>query len=114
MAKRKCLVQVSVPGERSDNMCLDKYPEVQGLISALKKNNIEYVRCDSIMGWGNLNQDWIEFKCELETSWSWPRLLFMDDSEAEEFFQKLHHGRLLMMLSYIEEKDGKTEYVPYH
>ena len=87
---------------------------IHGTCEIMKANNIAYQRVDSVVSWGNMNQDWIEFECELETSWGWPRLLFMSEDRAEDFFRRLQNGKLILMMSYIEEKDGKKEYVPHH
>ena len=121
MSKVNALVQISVPGFTRRwvdkdfldyNTCLEDDPAIKWLLTLVTKAGLEWNKCDTIAGWGCLNQDWIEFTCDIETSWSWCKPCFIvDGSDAEKyFFELLDHGKLIMMVHYVE--DGK--YIPHH
>lgn len=111
MSKVKCHCLVTVPGTYCD---IHDHPLIRVLKQELKGCDIESQIVDACMGWGCLDQDWLEFNCEVDTSYGWPRFIPFD-SELNEHYQKLfHYGKLLLMLSYIVEKeDGTKKYIPH-
>ena len=101
-----CLMNITIPGTQSsprdDN-------NIKQLMSILDKHGIEHNFFDTIPGWGCLNQDWLEFKCEADTSFDWCTIVAFSEIEKEWLTTMLHTGKLLMHVRYIGEK----EYIPH-
>jgi len=121
MSKVKALVSVSVPGftrrwvekdSQDYNAFLEGNLAIKWLIELLDRNEIKWNKCDTIAGWGCLNQNWIEFICDIETDWSWCKPCFIIEGSAVEkyFYELFDHGKLIMMVHYI---DG-DKYIPHH
>ncbi len=101
------LLAFSVPGT---SVSLRDNPLIKALIVLLDERGIEHQFVDNVAGWGCLNQDWLEFTAEVETSWGWCYPTFIPQNEWETtWFPALHEGRLLMQVYY--KKDG--ELVPH-
>jgi len=113
--KTRASISVSVPGTFQS---AKKSQLLEVLQEDLEKAGIESHFVDTIPGWGNLNQDWLEFECDIETSWGWCKILplsmvkdqYYDNLWEDFYFDLFHHGNLLMMVHYISE-DG--EYIPH-
>ena len=111
MSKVYCHCMVTIPGT-CHNIHDDCFLRV--LKQELKEHDIESQFVDTCMGWGSLNQDWLEFNCEVETSYGWPTFVPFDSATNDHYRQLFHYGKLLLMLSYIVEKeDGSKEYLPH-
>lgn len=104
----EALINISTPGTFSD---LKQNPIILELISILDKHSIKHRFVDTVVGWGNLNQDWLEFVCDIETSWSWCKLTSLTDEEWKTLYDRLTSGLIIMMIHY-KTKDG--EYIPHH
>lgn len=116
MAQKKALVAVTVPGFLGQDewrLDFEDHPVMFWMKFLLKKHKIEHHRCDNMPGWWNLNQDWIEFVCDVETDWSWVKPLFLRDDEWNKMFVLLTRGDLIMQVRYKVEENGKTEYIPH-
>lgn len=101
MPQIRSLVSVSVPGSLGPSewlIPLRDHPVISWVISLLDRNKITYQQCDTIQTWGNCDQDWIEFTCDVETSWSWCKPSFLNDEEWNIFFVLLNRGDLLMQV----------------
>jgi hypothetical protein len=114
MSKKLALVSVSVPGDIPEDSRLTEQPAIAWLESVLEKNNIKSHVVDTVMGWGNLNQDWLEFRAEIETSWSWCELCCLSAEESETFRSYLSDGKLLMRIYYIKNEEGKETFIPHY
>jgi hypothetical protein len=85
-------------------------PKIKHLCDMLKLMDINYQKVDTVAGWGCLDQDWIEFEREVETSYGWCSI-----KGLEAFHDYFHEGSLLMHLSYVKvNKCGQKEYTPHH
>lgn len=115
MAKILSLVSISVPGgTTAEGVGIEDNPHIKRLVQSLDRAGIEYKEVDSFPGWGNLNQDWIEFSCEITTAWSWCKPTFLWESEWKALFAALATGQLIMMVQYkIHKEDGTYQYVPH-
>jgi len=113
--KTKAFIYVTIPGSvvsAKRNWLLET------LQKDLKRAGIESQFVDTVGGWGNLNQDWLEFKCDIETSWGWCEILPLSSLKDESYdnlwkdfyFDLFHHGNLLMMVYYVSD-DG--ELIPH-
>lgn len=103
-----CLLCISCAGTKTP---LREHPQAALFMKALEGKGVEFKVVDTVAGWGCLNQDWIEFRCEVETSWSWCRPTIFSEAEWEFWFEQFHSGVLLMHVEY-ETADGKL--VPHH
>lgn len=110
--KTLALIDISVPGNW--NVPLTSMPPVRWLIGVLYKYGISHNVVDTVSAWGNLDQDWLEFRCEIETSWSWCVLLPLNEQERDLCYKLLAEGKLIMQVHYIEENNvGETNYIPH-
>lgn len=104
---KTALIAISIPGKFDDDddmsMHFTDHPLLAWLTSLLTKYNIEWQKVDTNLGWGNLNQDWIEFTTEIDTSWSWCKLNILTEKESKILFALLQRGELLMTVHYREK-----------
>lgn len=115
----KALVYISIPGKWTEEdegilLHLTDHPIILWIISVLEKNRIPYQSVDTIAGWGNLNQDWLEFRTEVETSFGWCRPTIFSPKENRLFLNLLNRGEILFQLSYIQEKNGEESFIEHH
>lgn len=116
--KTLCLVSLTIPGTRKEHR---NHPFLIELTQKLEELGISSHSVDTIPGWGNLNQDWLEFNCEVYTSWGWCVLVPLIGIPypgaswdwATEFHKQLHDGSILMHLSYIRETETGKDYIPH-
>lgn len=107
------LIDISIPGRS-----LRHSKEIEDLVGYLEECRIPWRAVDSVLGWGNLNQDWIEFEAEIETSWGWCEVKFTE-GERQKFIwgwlkENLESGKFLMHIMYKAIKaSGEVEYVPH-
>lgn len=117
----KCFICVSIPG---DCERLHDNGLIKQLIKDLEDVGIKPTIADTLDGWGCLDQDWLEFECDIDTSYSWVKLLpfvGMEDKYIREgkdlndyYWELFHFGKLLMMVWYIEKDEkGNKKYIPY-
>lgn len=118
MSKVNALVQLTIPGTIEN---VNDSPIVKQILLILDSMGIEHKSFDSVQGWGSLNQDWIEFKIEVDTDYGWCSIvpfegLVTDDYHdfwKEYVWPALHYGKLLMKVYYIEEENGVKKYIPH-
>lgn len=107
----RCLVLLSVPGtgaRAARNIMWHKWEE------ALKFTETSYRKCDTAMGWGCLNQDWIEFEDDCITSWDWVKPLSLI-GYWDGLYQDLEDGKIIMLIYYkVPNEGGGFDYVPHH
>ena len=91
------LVQITIPG--TINSAKDDV-FIQTFKKELAKCGITGVFVDTIINWGCLNQDWLEFGCDVESSYGWCQLSIPDLPEKlnKEFQERLHAGLILMQV----------------
>jgi len=93
-----CLVSVSCPGTKTP---LRNNTTLKPIVRILDAHEIAYQFVDTMAGWGCLNQDWLEFTCVVERSWSWCKPNFLSDKEWTEIWHPmLEEGKLLMQIHY--------------
>lgn len=104
----RCLIDITQPGRSREH--------IPWLTSMLARYGISFKEVDTVMGYGNLNQDWIEFECEVETSWGWCKPTFLDLRDWGALVDALEHGRLIMMAYYVTQDDphGERKFIPHH
>jgi len=99
----KYIVDVSIPGTFSS-------PQENEHIKKLQKDlayiGIKAKFVDSVLGWGCLNQDWLEFESEIDISWGWCQ--FFKGELGKYYEECFHHGHLIMILHYIDD-NGKLQ-----
>jgi len=83
------------------------------IVGWFRECGIEVRKVDTVAGWWNLNQDWYELECEVETAWDHVRPKCLRDDLWEELFNHLHFGNVIMQVHYVSEKDGKREYISH-
>lgn len=114
------LVSITIPGKGIQHG-LNSYPTTPQLqIEAiLREAGVELHYCDTKLGWGMTNQDWIqcEFKPEeFETNtngWCYPKRL--TPASESKWMRLFESGQLVMMVDeIIETIDIKTEYIGHH
>jgi hypothetical protein len=106
MSFTKCLICISAPGTSAK---LESNPYIGKLIRQLDKKRIKWQKVDSMMGWGCLNQDWIEFTAPVLTSYGWCEI------KGLEYLTDLFiEGKLLMSLCYIKEVPASVEHIQHH
>lgn len=98
--KMEALVQISVPGTVYE---IRNHSIIERFQSLLDANNIKHNIVDTVPGWGCLNQEWVEFETEIDSSWGWAEFNKMpndgkDGFSAEYIKKLLHEGKLIMML----------------
>jgi len=98
---RLCLVSISCPNMKKSKPS----PSIKMVMKDLESHDINYSYVDTIQGWGNLNQDWLEFKRQMDLSWSWCLPSCLNSKQKKLWFKALNSGKLFMMVSYIEQ-DG--------
>jgi hypothetical protein len=105
---KNALIYLTVPGT------IDKPRNnffLRSLRERLQAEGIEAKFVDTIPGWGCLNQDWLQFRTTIETSWGWCHLsdlaemgseFFPRDEEnwADKVQDLLHAGKLVMQVYY--------------
>lgn len=94
----QALLNLSTPGFYHDGF-------MKKLASVFEKHGIETKKVDTVLGWGNLNQHWLELTCEIETSWDWCKPTVLNDEEWNWFHSALSCGMYIMMV-YYKDKDG--------
>ena len=92
------LVYLSSPGQW-DEVLMDRVKKM------FSYHDISLRKCDTVSGWANNNQDWLEGDVQVELSWSWGRPVCLSDVEWNWFLNKLATGKLLMMFFYKKD-DG--------
>lgn len=70
------------------------------LMDEMKQMFPKHLRCDTIMGWGCLDQDWLEITTDIDTSWGWCKPLSITDDQWNRLYQLLESGQMLMMVHY--------------
>lgn len=94
----KALLSFSTPGKWNKDL-------METLKKAFAECGVEGKKVDTVLGWGNLDQDWFEVKTDIETNWGWCRPTVLPDLVWNWLYNKLKDGELLMMVHYITE-DG--------
>lgn len=131
MALMQAIISLTIPGTYRN---AQQDPFLLHLEEVLNKAGIEAGFVDTVSGWGCLDQNWLEFTCEVDTSWGWCDIvplknLILDPSEDLEFPRRhwwvvgvdkrswndelqrlLHFGQVLMMVHYKKGEDV----VPHH
>lgn len=103
------LVSMSCPGTK---IPLRENKALEPVLRLLKEHGIAHEFVDSMLGWGCLNQDWVEFTCEMEMSWGWCKPEFLTEQEwVEVLYPLLVNGQVLMQVYY---KKGDGELVAHH
>lgn len=97
MSKMNCVLNITSPGTR---VPLEENPDIRTLQEMLSRAGIVYKRVDTIPGWYNLNQDWLEFEDVVETHWGTCKILSLSQGDWEKLQSLLEEGRLLMMVHY--------------
>jgi len=62
-------------------------------------------KVDTVLGWGNLNQDWLEVETEVEPSWGWCKPLCLHQLQWVKLYELLEEGKVLMMVFF--RKNGE-------
>lgn len=118
----ECSILVSVPGQYVPDPSEDwnwrshqlvNNPLIKRLTDKLDEIGRSWKSVDTASGWGNLNQDWIEFHAWVETSWGWCMLA---EGLGDYLTPLLREGKLIMMVYYIkrDEKGNIVEYIDHH
>ena len=66
-----------------------------------KAHGITGAWCDTMTGWGSLNQSWMEVTCFIDTNWNWCMPTCFSEAEKDRLFAWLHEGRVLMQVYYV-------------
>ncbi len=92
------LVSLTCPGTKTP---LRDNASIKRVVGLLDTHHLQYQFVDNVAGWGCLNQDWLEFTCEIETSWGWCKPQFLTEAEwTEIWFPLLQEGKVLMQVYY--------------
>ena len=59
---------------------------------------------------GNLNQDWLEFHCYMETYRDWCSFCVFEDNMNHYYKSLFEEGKLLMMIQYKTEEGYSPHY----
>jgi hypothetical protein len=109
----KCLILLGIPGTKKE-IKDDVY--IKLIVERLTSLGIKFTFCDTVAGWGCLNQDWLEFECAVKTSWDWCRLdIFPIPEWEKDWYPVFESGQLLMQVLYVtnNEEPGK-KYIHHH
>lgn len=99
----KCLILISIPGNIG---LLSKNKLILKLKKQLLDNNIQSQIVDTVIGWGNLTQEWLEFECDMDISYGWVEFSIFDLPTRNYYNRLFQLGKLIMMIFYIEN-DGR-------
>lgn len=99
MAIMQATLQFTTPGELDDSR-----------LTLIREAFPDFLKVDTVAGWGNLDQDWYELSTEVNTSWGWCRPTLLTEKQWESLLADLTAGRILMMVHY----EVKGEIVPHH
>lgn len=111
MKIENALIALTVPGTVESAKKNALLLEIQ---KTLREQGISAEFVDTVAGWGCLNQSWLEFRADIETSWGWCVILPLvglqpDEGDSSNYLQELlHSGKVLMMVHY-ENKNGELE-----
>ena len=89
-------VYFSLPGNNGLSICENKL--IKSISNRAKKCRLNYHIVDSISRWGNLNQEWLQIACTVDSSWSWLSIQEFDKKFNKEIISNLENGSLLMMI----------------
>lgn len=107
------LINITIPGTE---ILLAESFLIKNVKELLLKNNIQSSVVDTVSGWGCLNQDWLEFVTEINTSYDWVKFPeITEDIEnfsVQEFNNCFPTGRLLMGVRWIvTDESGNKKYI---
>lgn len=114
MSTVTALVSVSVPGLTLKS---GENPLFNDLMHRLTEAGVEWEKVDSMAGWFNLNQDWVEFETTVHTSWGPVQIDFGSQRGAlsKWLSECLHQGFLIAQIHYVDvdPETGEKSYTPH-
>jgi hypothetical protein len=111
-----CIYNITIPQICTCSVELEDNTYIRKVIEVLNKYGIEWYTCDTISGWFNLNQEWIETKTliEMETGWNFVLPLHWDKEDRINLKSMVDDGKIIIIVHYVEEEDGKRKYTRHH
>jgi hypothetical protein len=103
----KCKFAISVPYYCMDAKQLLNNEHIKRLVDIFRNNGIKYHTCDTIPGWYNLNQEWIETETFIDCDISFSFVLPVEWTEEERKVLKYlaFRGDIIIQVWYVKSTE---------
>ena len=104
MVKHNCVYAITPSRAATDLTMLDASEPIKKILALFLKYDIKYTRYDTMDGWFNLDQEWIEMvdPIEMETDWRWVLPINKwDEEDCDMILGLVKNGEIVIQVFYI-------------